>query len=103
VTETERWVNDTCERICAGGVVWLYKDLYKDLRQTLPCGVACRLIREGLDRTRLRPVLAGVPMPWGPFGERLRVFAALWRLERYADVKEWGECCGLYDGADKGS
>jgi hypothetical protein len=34
-------------------------------------------------------------MPWRPIGERTRAFAALKRLERYADVKEWGECCGL--------
>jgi hypothetical protein len=91
VTQTQQWVNDTCERIVAGGVVWLHKDLYKDLRERLPCGVACRLIYTALDRTCLKPVLAGVPMPWGPFGERLRAFAALKRLERYADVKKWGE------------
>jgi hypothetical protein len=98
VTETEQWVNDTCERIVAGGVIWLYRDLYKDLRQTLPCGLACRLIRKGLVRTHLRPVLAGVPMPWRPIGERTRACAALHRLERYEREQDWDERVWIYYG-----
>lgn len=85
MTETEQWVNDTCERLVAGGALWVYKDLYKDLRERLPCGVACGLIYNALYRTRLKPVLAGVPMVWQPIGARARAIAALTRLERWAD------------------
>jgi hypothetical protein len=102
VTETEQWANDTCERIMASGHIRLYRDLYKDLRERLPCGVACRLIREGLWRTREHGWVGPVLVGRGELGGRTRAITALRRLERYADVKEWGECCGLYDGADKG-
>jgi hypothetical protein len=98
VTETQQWVNDTCERIVAGGAIWLYRDLYKDLRRTLSCAEACWLIHDALHRTRLSMILAGVPMPWRPIGERTRACAALLRLARYADVKERGECSGGRDG-----
>jgi hypothetical protein len=102
VTQTEQWVNDTCERIVAGGAIWLYKDLYKDLRRTLPCAEACWLIHEALHRTRLSMILAGVSMPWRPIGERTRACAALLRLARYANLAEFGQVMGVYGLKDRG-
>jgi hypothetical protein len=98
VTQTERWVNEVCDRIMSSGYVRLYKDLYKDLRERLPCGVACRLIREGLAQAQVFYLpLGGMPI-WRRLDARARALDALRRLERWADVREWGECCGLYDG-----
>jgi hypothetical protein len=89
VTETKQWVNQTCERIVASGHVRLYKDLYKDLREWLPCGVACRLIAEGLRQTRVLYLpLGGLPV-WHRLGERNRAIAALRRLERYSVGAEY--------------
>jgi hypothetical protein len=97
VTQTEQRANEACDRIMSSGHVRLYRDLYKDLRERLPCGAVCRLIRRGLQQaTVLYLPLGGMPA-WRRLDDRTRAVAALKRLERYADVKEWGECCGLYD------
>jgi hypothetical protein len=85
VTDTERWVNGVCGLIVATGTVRLYKDMYKDMRERLPCGVACRLIENGLRHTHY----AGGPddpyLPPRVFGDRARAIAALKRLERWAE------------------
>lgn len=83
-TDTERRVNVACEQIVASGHVRLYRDLYKDLRERLSCGVACRLIETGLRHTRY----AGGPDDSGPpprvSASRAIAIAALKRLGRYA-------------------
>lgn len=97
MTETERWVNETCGRIMASGHVRLYRDLYKDLRESLPCRESCRLIEAGLDATRGRgnvtdPCVTGCLM-----SERARAMAALTRLARWAWLRDAPRCrrCGL--------
>lgn len=98
MTETQQRVNEACDRIMSSGHVRLYRDLYKDLRERLPCGVACRLIRKGLQQASVLYLPLGGMPAWRRLDDRNLAITALWRLERYADVKEWGECCGLYDG-----
>lgn len=92
MTETEQWVNQTCERIIASGHVRLYRDLYKDLRQTLPCAEACRLIAEGLHATRFHYLPEGGPGRWRTAGDRAIAIAALWRLSRLGRHRGMAEC-----------
>lgn len=88
MTETEHWVNQTCEWIVSSGHVRLYRDLYRDLRESLPCGVACRLIAGGLVRTRALLTPVGRHRSTCPVAVRARAIAALKRLAR------WAEPCG---------
>lgn len=90
MTDAERYVNQTCERVVASGHVWLYRDLYRDLRERLPCGATCRLLEEGLRLTRLSDARRHAP-DWRRTGSRrARAIAALRRLGHYAWLRERG-------------
>lgn len=102
-SDTERYVNLTCESLVVTGHILLYRDLYKDLRERMPCGQACRLIAAGLDATRQSPHRVWTERHWCVAGWRARAIAALHRLGRYAAPREIGEPGERYRGPDRGA